>query len=428
MTLAKRAMLGVVLIVVIGSSQAQLEPMEWRGVEMAQSSGRLTLKLKEKLSRPSPLKSAFYVHKSGLAMIAAGGYSADNGRTWTPLIPQPDFDSQLPKGYRRELFPGFLDPVTNRLIRIVNSMDTPGLDPNIEEPPVALKTYYLRYRVSTDGGKTYLGDHQIIQKGNYTEEHPFKGVWKGKNAIFLGDLGCQPIRTRQGKILVPAQVCTLGADGNLSSPGGGFTYTDVLVLIGQWVEGNKLEWEISQRVEADPAASTRGMIEPTLAEMPDGRILMVMRGSNGGSKDPEFKISGYRWYSASSDGGYHWTKPQPWTYDDGARFFSPSSMSQLISHSNGRYYWIGNISPTNPRGNNPRYPLVIGEVDSKSLTLIKGSVITIDTLQPDDKDGVELSNFMAFEDRETGDIVLPMERWKGGYKGSEPFIYRIGVG
>ena len=83
MTLAKRAMLGVVLIVVIGSSQAQLEPMEWRGVEMAQSSGRLTLKLKEKLSRPSPLKSAFYVHKSGLAMIAAGGYSADNGRTWT---------------------------------------------------------------------------------------------------------------------------------------------------------------------------------------------------------------------------------------------------------------------------------------------------------------------------------------------------------
>lgn len=64
-------------------------------------------------------------------------------------------------------------------------------------------------------------------------------------------------------------------------------------------------------MEADPAASTRGTIEPTLAEMPDGRILMVMRGSNGGSKDPEFKIPGYRWHSVSSDGGYHWTKPQP---------------------------------------------------------------------------------------------------------------------
>lgn len=393
----------------------------------AKPARKLTLKVKQKLESRSPLSYAFYVHKTGLAMIAGGGYSEDNGRTWGPLTVQPDFDSKLPHGYRREPFPGFVDPKTNRIVRILNAMDTPGLDPNLIEPAISLKTYYLRYRVSLDSGKTYLGDWQIVQKGNYTPEHPFDGVWVGKNAIFLGDMGCQLIRTRQGRILVPAQVCTLGADGQLSSPGGGFTYTDALVLIGKWVKGYKLEWEVSQRVEADPAASTRGMIEPTLAQMPDGRILMVLRGSNGGSKDPDFRILGYRWYSVSSDGGYHWTKPQPWTYSDGTRFFSPSSMSQLISHSNGRFYWIGNISPTNPSGNNPRYPLVIGEVDRKSLMLIRDSVITIDTLGPDDKDGVELSNFMAFEDRETGDIVLPMERWKGGYKGSEPYLYRIGT-
>ena len=140
----------------------------------------------------------------------------------------------------------------------------------------------MRYTVSNDAGKTWLFDDPVIQEGNYTAQNPFEGIFIGKNSIYLGDLGCIPIVTKKGKILVPAQTTLAGKDGELLNPGGGFTYTDVIVLIGTWTDGNKLSWKTSQRVEADPKRSTRGMIEPTLLEMKDGRILMVMRGSNGG--------------------------------------------------------------------------------------------------------------------------------------------------
>ncbi len=68
MVWVKRTIGGIVLVAVIGSWQPQREQVDAAGNDQH----RLTLKLKEKLSRPSPLKSAFYVHKSGRAMIAAG--------------------------------------------------------------------------------------------------------------------------------------------------------------------------------------------------------------------------------------------------------------------------------------------------------------------------------------------------------------------
>lgn len=387
--------------------------------------GALVLKSKEMLKGMSPLVHSTYLKKSGPEMVKVDGYSPDNGLTWTSCPANPDFDKDLPHGYRREPFPIFVDPSNGKIVRVVPSMDTPGLDPNIVEPPVALETYYLRYRVSVDGGKTYLFDEPVIQKG-HTAENPFDNVYKGKNGIFMGDVGSQLIRTRKGRILIPAQACKLGTDGKLANPGGGWTYTDVIIVIGRWRKNNRLEWEISQPIEGDPATSTRGMIEPTLAEMPDGRILCVMRGSNGGSKDPAGALSSYRWYSVSKDGGHHWTKPQPWTYDDGAAFFSPSSMSQLLGHSSGRYFWIGNLSPTNCRGNDPRYPLVIGEVDRKSLKLIKKSVLEIDTKRPDE-DGVNLSHFWTLEDTATGDLLVTGARYGVGYGSYQPVLYRIGL-
>jgi hypothetical protein len=387
--------------------------------------GRLVLKQKEMLRAASPWMHAAYLKPAGTEMINPRGISMDNGRTWTRIEPTPAFDKGLPHGYRRGVAPPFVDPVNGNVLRIVLSMDTPGLDPKIVEPPVALETYYLRYRVSTDGGKSYLFDDRIIQKGK-TEENPFDGVWVGKNGIFLGDVGSQPIRTREGLILVPAQVCVLGADGKLASPGGGFTYTDVLILIGRWIEGGRLEWEISERIQADPTRTTRGVIEPTLAEMPDGRILCVMRGSNGGSKDREFALPSHKWFSISADGGRRWSEPRPWMYEDGTAFFSPSSMSQLLTHSSGRVFWLGNISPTNCRGNTPRWPLVIGEVDPKSLLLKKESVLVLDTKR-DDEEGINLSHWWAVEDRETGDIMVAGARHTIGYTAREPYLIRVGV-
>jgi len=385
---------------------------------------QLTLKASESLASGSRLMHAGYLKNEGLEMVRFGGYSPDNGRTWSNVPIAPNFDQDLPQGYRREGFPLFVDHTNGRIIRLVPSMDTEGLDPTIVEPPIALQTYYLRYRVSLDQGKTWLFDEVVVQHG-HAPMNPFEGIIRGRNGIFMGDVGSQMIRTQAGKIIIPAQACLLGEDGKLANPGGGWTYTDVVMVIGTWQDDGRLTWEIS-RIEGDPARTTRGVIEPTLAELDDGRLLCVMRGSNGGSKDPDCKLPGYRWWCVSEDGGYHWTKPEPWTDEDGQPFHSPSSMSQLLKHSSGRIFWIGNLCAENPRGNNPRHPLVIGQVDPQSLRLIRGTVLVVDDKKPEEP-GVNLSHFWGLEDRETGDIVIAGARHSLDYKEAHPHLWRVGV-
>jgi BNR repeat-like domain len=406
------------------------------GAEDPPSAHRLRILDATPSDEQSPLHTAYYTRPSGQEMISGSPplaesepvvgapapcrLSRDGGRTWTPLTQTSDFATKLPRGFRREPFPGVLDSKTGRIVCVANALDTKDLDPKIVEPPIALKSYYLRYQVSTDAGRTWLLDEPIVQTG-HTVANPLDGVWVGKNGVFLGDIGCAPIFTRRGELLVPAQVCPLGEDGKLANPGGGFTYTDVLVLIGRWGDDHRLNWEVSQRVVGDPKRSTRGMIEPTLAELPDGRIMMVMRGSN----DRKTELPSHKWLSVSDDGGRRWTKPQPWTYASGAPFFSPSSMSQLLPHSSGRIYWIGNLTPDNCQGNRPRWPLVIGEVDAKSLGLIESSVLTIDTRRPDDPKQIDISHFRGIEDRQTGEIVVSVPRAKDGYKSTTWTTYRI---
>ena len=386
----------------------------------------LSLKGKTILEKPSPLRGAFYVNQTGLEVMTYSARSADNGRTWIQQAPRPDFDGGLPKNFRRSPYPGFVDPVTGCLLTVIFALDRPDVDNAIVEPKETATDSYIRYRVSLDGGTTFLFDEPVIQEGDYDFKHPLEGLHLGKNAIFLGDMGCRPIRTRQGHVIVPTQMTILNAEGSLETFGSGWDYYHCLMLIGTWKEDHRLTWKVSVPIAADPNRTVRGLYEPTLAEVPDGRILCVMRGSNGLKKDSNHEWPSRKWHCVSTDGGFHWSKPEPWRYSNGKDFFSPSSMSQIIPHSSGRYFWIGNISPANCQGNAPRWPLVMGEIDPASMMLIEDSVITLDTRGPDDPEGLQLSNFYAFEDRETGDIVLPMQRWKPG-EVYERVIYRMGV-
>ncbi|MEO7653659.1 MAG: sialidase family protein, partial [Bryobacteraceae bacterium] len=184
-------------------------------------------------------------------------------------------------------------------------------------------------------------------------------------------------------------------------------------------------WEMSDVVKGDPARVTRGMDEPTLEFLEDGRLLMILRGSN--DKNPQ--LPSRRWMAYSSDGGRRWTKPEPWTYDDGQPFFSPSACSQLVRHSSGRLYWFGNITPENPRGNRPRYPFIVGEVDRRTGLLKRSGVRGVDTLQPGEDPVLTLSNFYAREDRRTREFALHLTRlfahpkdWAG-----DAYLYRIAV-
>jgi hypothetical protein len=371
--------------------------------------------------------------QSDKADIAYARRSTDNGRSWSDAVPQATH-TQRPQGtVRQGRYPGFVDAQRDILLVMILQ----GVLPT-DNPLEGLKHWTLHYSLSDNGGQTEYHQSQVIQRGEgYSAIHPLPGVWTGKNAAMIGDTTCRPIRIRSGEILQPIQITPIGPDGEYENPGGGYTYHDAAVLIGTWNQSRQLDWKLSERVRADPKLSTRGMIEPTLAQFPDGQILMVMRGSNDVKPD----LPGHRWMSVSNDCGQRWTAPKIWTYTDGTPFYSPSSCSQLLVHSSGRIYWIGNISPTNPKGNHPRYPLVLGEVDRQTMRLKHATLCTVDGRRPGDAERMQISNFFAEEDRQTGEIRVyaaplfrrsPQPSDTGARLGldwtADLWLYRVAVG
>jgi len=357
--------------------------------------------------------------RSDTADERARCFSSDNGRSWSQWEPVA-FITRTDAGVHRvSECPGWVDPCEGPML----VMAIEGTLPT-DSPLEGMKHWVLRYRVSLDAGRSFAVDEPVIQRGEYTPDHPLDGVWVGKNCFMIGAVSCRPIRTAAGHFLVPVQITPIGPDGEYYNPGGGYTYHEAAALIGTWTDDGRVEWDLSQRVANDPAKSTRGCVEPTLAEMPDGRVLMVMRGSN----DAKPHLPARKWLAVSEDAGRTWTSPRPWTYSGGGEFFSPSSCSQLLHHSSGRYYWLGNICPGNARGNRPRYPLVIGEVDPEGLGLVEDTVAEIDTLQPGEDEDLQLSNFFAYEDRESHEVLVHVTRlfhvngWRGDAR-----LYRLAV-
>lgn len=346
-------------------------------------------------------------------------HSRDHGRTWSAPVEMQTAERRPGGMLRRHPRAGLVSS-KDRYVEFWME----GILAS-DDPLEGLRNWNVYYRLSRDGGRSFGPAYQVIHAGaEFTASHPLPGVWTGKNCVMLGDMACVPIAAPDGGILLPVQITPLAPDGRLYNPTGGYTYTDAAVLHGRW-DDNLLRWEMSELVKGDPMRSSRGMDEGTLGALDDGSLLMVLRGSNAGR--PE--LPGYRWFSLSSDRGRSWTTPQPWTYANGQTFFSPSSCSQLVRHSSGRLFWLGNITPKNPRGNRPRYPFVIGEVDRRSGLLLRDSIRTIDTLHAGEDTNLSLSNFFAREDRRSGHIAIHMTRL---FAGSGPwsgdaYIYYVRV-
>jgi len=344
-----------------------------------------------------------YITRSDTADVAYVQRSMDNGETWgTPIEWTCSFAAPGGAG-RRHPRGGYVDPVTGRYFTVW----TQGVLPS-DSPLEGMRQWTLWYSTSDDGGRSELVNEQIIHEGaGYDATHHLPGVTVGRNAVMMGDRGQLPLTRSDGVLLVPVQVTPTGPDGNYHNPGAGYTYTDCMLLLGKWRPDGGLAWNTSQRIEGDPSRTTRGMIEPTIAELEGGRILMVMRGSN----DARPEWPGYRWSSVCDDGGQTWSTPEPWLHDDGTPMNSPSSCSQLLPHSSGRLFWLGNRCDHNPRGNGPRYPMILCEVDRKSGRAIRSTVTIIDDRRSGESERLTLSNFHAREDRETGNILLHMPRF-----------------
>jgi hypothetical protein len=370
---------------------------------------------------------AFYTQATGGAMVSVEGrssrsdtvdvvylrHSTDYGHTWSEPTERKIREKRPEGTWRLAPRAGYVDPQTGRYLEFWNEAILPT-----DNPMEGLRQWNIFYSVEGVA-------HQVIQQGReFDARHPLPGVYTGKNCVMLGDVPSLPITLKDGSILLPAQIAPLGPDGKLYNPGGGYTYTDVAILHARW-KGKHLVWRMAELIKGDPARSTRGMIEGTLATLNDGRLIVVMRGSN--HRKPQ--LPGYRWISYSRDGGWHWTPPAPWTYSSGESFYSPSSCSQLLRHSNGKLYWLGNICRENPNNDLPRRPFYVGEVDQNTGLLIRDSLIMVDDRQPGDDEILALSNFYAREDRETRQIALHMTRmftFKDGWVG-DAYLYRIDV-
>ncbi len=366
------------------------------------------LSIETRWSRSDTVDSAYY------------RFSKDYGHTWS----EPEsrhINERRPGGMWRQAPRGAFPDPTGVTLEFWQEALLPT-----DDPLEGLRCWCLWYAVSTDGGRTRKLTRQIIQNGReFNAGHPIPGVYIGKNCLMLGDLPNTPLFLADGTILLPAMLSPLAPDGTLYNPTHGYTYTDIAVLHGQWKK-DELVWTLRARIAGDPATSTRGMDEPTLALLKDGSLLCIMRGSN----DRNPALPSRKWISISKDQGRTFTRPKPWTYSDGETFFSPSACSQLVTHSSGRLFWLGNINHENPKGNRPRYPFVMGEVDRTTGLLLRKSVRTVDDLHPGEDPILTLSNFYAREDRQTGDIDLHMTRlfassdkpWAG-----DSYLYRIPV-
>ncbi len=306
----------------------------------------------------------------------------------------------------------YREPGTSQVLHLAYT--TPHEDDTLE----GCKTYKMWYSISTDGGKTYDELRPLIQKGEgYDRQHPIRVVRIPKNS-YVASIP-PPSRASNGEIMVPFQFWPLDDNGELFLPkGASWTFLDSGVLIGRWTKaGEDIEWDLGQTVHLDPNHSTRGAFEPAIVELKKpGRFLMILRGSNQDRPDQP----GYKWMCVSEDYCRTWSKPMPLSYSSGERFFSPSACSDIRRNSkDGKLYWIGNICPENSNGNEPRYPLVIGEVDEERLGIIKETVRVIDSRDPNkDSPNVQLSNFSVAEDPTSGAFIVQLSRLDYGPGGT----------
>lgn len=329
-------------------------------------------------------------------------FSHDNGRTWSE--PRPALQST---------------PVENGVI-----VHTENAFLYLEEQDKLF--HFTNDKMETDlsaGHSSAFSAEVRITSGSPQQ------VSTGENAeTFISGYGlkqglyvsfCAPIRDSRGRILVPVQWQKIDSDGSIQ--GRGFPARpdmpnvmmdvwEVGLLIGEPQTGGQVQWHLGQAVPCEFEKSSRGMCEGTVTELGDGKLAMILRGSNAAWPDRP----SYKWLSFSEDGGETWSETQPLAFDDGTVFESSATGSTLIrSNSDGRLYWLGNLCADGQRaeGNFPRSPLFIAEVQEQPFALKRATLTEIDRHQPGEDPRVQLSNFKVHQDRKTNDLVVHLTRY-----------------
>ncbi|HRZ56302.1 MAG TPA: sialidase family protein, partial [Candidatus Paceibacterota bacterium] len=322
-------------------------------------------------------------------------WSNDNGRTWSdwkPIQPSNKVNYGGVSVWEGESS-GVYDPVSKTFVQLWLRQ--------IQDQKLYHNFTYVR--ASRDGGRTWSAPRPLRyeQGGAFDPGQPLAADFLNHNEGYPGNNIL--VRSDGSLVVCLAHANAPGDPKNNRRP---WRMGSVL-FAGRWdAAAQEHTWTPGARVEISPEASARGLMEPEVAELKDGRLLVVWRGSTQGWDGTKAALPGRKLHSLSTDGGRTLTPPSEWRYDDGSSFYSPSSFHRMLRHArNGRLYWIGNICEKPPAGNSPRYPLVIAEIDEHDAALKRATVTAIDDRWLGQGD-IQFSNFPLVEDRETHDLIL----------------------
>ncbi len=327
--------------------------------------------------------------------------SEDNGKTWSAFAPHPKIVTHE-KGAR--IFWGgwrpFYDPAA-------------GVHVSIWLRQTRFKGVYHNhcfYRLSFDGARTWTDPKQFTYEEGKTfdSEKPLDPAYLWKNEVYPGN---NIVCLKNGTIVWAGAAVNVPHENKEGKSYHPWVAADAksigsVCFAGTWdAEKRDYRWKAGKPVWVPLSVSSRGLMEPEVAELSSGKLLVIWRGSN----TP--KTAGRKWFSTSTDGGMTLAPVRELAYDDGSRFYSPSSIHRMIRWSvNGKLYWIGNICTTPPRANSPRYPLVLVEVDEEIPALKRDTVTVIDRRRAGDSARLQLSNFSLLENRETHALEIYLTR------------------
>lgn len=350
-------------------------------------------------------------------------YSDDNGKTWsawqTIYEKAPEQDGFVQSGGPTQDGSGLLDTVSGMLVKPVFQRIIRG-DP--EEAMSAVWSGDRRfsdhgfYQLSADNGATWDRGHLLrYEPGpDFDPEDWGNPVFFRSNEMYIGDICVHS----NGTVIIAATVPVpfRNEEDEKSPVIFPNTYREGCVagamsFIGKWdPQLNDYNWRTSNSVFLPRRTSTRGLVELDLSELKDGRLLLIMRGSNAGM-DP-LECPGRKWISVSNDGGLTWNNITDLRFNTGEQFYSPATFARTIrSGVTGKLYCFLNISSYPPLGNGPRYPLQVAEIDEENISLKKETVTIIDDCNPElDSTSLQLSNFGLLEDRENHQVELTLTR------------------
>lgn len=210
-----------------------------------------------------------------------GRYSSDNGATWgkaVKLFGLPEHVGAF--GY----FEAFTDQDGEVHIFFLNDGNTGGVEPRLANEPAVRP------------GKV-LDIWQVMSKRKARDWEPASRIWTGH----AGDLlSC--IQLHSGRILLPISYSTPRTWRQRGEGAKTFTFVGSYSTSALYSDDKGKTWKQSpdELTVPTPALSAIGGVEPTVIELKDGRVWMLIRTEMG-----------HMYESFSKDDGLHWSTPRP---------------------------------------------------------------------------------------------------------------------